>query len=293
MSSVKALGLILAILILTAQNTLAQVPNPQYQSSFNNGINLFRQSMMAEAAVEFRNAQRAALNNEDWARALYWVILSQFAIADFDSAFREISTLERYSPNSPYTREMIFHRARAYYNLGLYEDALVLFQRYIDNTPETPETANRLAAAFFWMGESLFSMGHYNDAEKFYAWVISRYPASPRVEVSAHRLDIIRHKRIEAELLTLLRWSHEESLRTSEEYQRRLRTYGHTLNVYQRRIAELTASVQELQAEEPVLDIPDTPAVYAPSIDPLIERARQLGVSIDRLILDYEIGGSR
>jgi len=42
----------------------------------------------------------------------------------------------------------------------------------------------------------------------------------------------------ENELLTLLKWSHEESLRVIEEFQRREKAYEQALSVYQRRLSE-------------------------------------------------------
>jgi hypothetical protein len=50
---------------------------------------------------------------------------------------------------------------------------------------------------------------------------------------------LINQKKIEIELLALLRWSHEESLKTMEEYQRRERTYDQALTAYQKRIADM------------------------------------------------------
>jgi tetratricopeptide (TPR) repeat protein len=149
--------------------------------------------------------------------------------------------LDRIAPKSSYSRDMAYHRARAYFNQGYFEDALIYFKHYNDSIfPSDREASDRKAASFFWMGECLYSMGQYNEAEKFYTWVIAKYPNSPKIEVSGYRIDLIKQKKIEAELLALLRWSHEESLKNSEDYQRKIRTYENTINTYQRRIAELT-----------------------------------------------------
>ena len=232
---------LLGLLLLTAEFSIAQESARLYTGRFQNGARLYREARWQEAAAEFRYAQEIAENPDDWEQALYWVILTELASADYGSALRDMDELERFAPNSAYTRDMVYHRARAYFNNGYFEDSLVLFKRYNDSiTSNDPESADRKAAAFFWMGECLYSMGQFDEAEQFYTWVISRYPESPKVEVSSYRIDLIKQKKIEIELLALLRWSHEESLRTSEEYQRRIKTYENTLNAYQRRIAELT-----------------------------------------------------
>jgi len=241
--------LVLLILIsgvfLNAQENEAN----QYTRRYQNGVLFYQMSRWQEAAIEFRRAQELAVNINEWSQALYWVILSQMAYSDFGSALLDMAELERMAPNSSYARDIVYHRARVYYIQGYFEDALHLFNRYNTSTSDSDkESSDRRAAAFFWMGECLYSMGQFDEAEKFYAWVIGRYPDSSKIEASAYRLDIIKQKKIENELLALLQWSHEETLRTSEEYQRTIRTYEYTLNLYQRRIAELTSAENEFQS---------------------------------------------
>ena len=246
------LSFLLGIMLFSAGITAAQEnAQAQYARRFQNGTRFYNELRMNEAAAEFRRAQEIAANMNDRAQALYWVILTELALADYGSAIRDMDELDRIAPNSAFAKDMVYHRARAYFNQGYFEDALVLFKRFSDSiSSDDTEKAEQKAAAFFWMGECLYFMGQFEESQRFYSWVISRYPFSPRVEVSAYRLDLIKQKKIEAELLSLLRWSHEESLRISEEYQRKIRTYEHTLNVYQRRIAELQGTAQSPRPDE-------------------------------------------
>jgi predicted XRE-type DNA-binding protein len=117
---------------------------------------------------------------------------------------------------------------------------------------------------------------------------------------------LIRHLKVEAELLALLQWSHEESLRTSEEFQRTIRTYEHLLNLYQRRIAELL-NIQgseneinwlmeraiELEREIAALLVGqniDTPVQESP-FDWLLDRAIQLEREIQLLLREHDTQG--
>jgi len=248
---IKLFSLILGLLLVTHGLFAQTAGNSQYLSLFQQGSRSYGEMRMYEAAAQFRNAQEISKNANDWAQATYWVILTELAIGDYGSALRDMDELERIAPKSNFTRDMFYHRARAYYNQGYFEDALINFKRYNDSvSPYEKEANDRKAAAFFWMGECLYSMGQFNDAEKFYSWVLAKYPYSPKVEVSGYRIDLIKQKKIEAELLSLLRWSHEESLKNSEEYQRRIRTYENTLNAYQRRISELTNGEVPAGADE-------------------------------------------
>jgi len=264
--------------------TLQETSGAQYARWYNNGIHFYDLSRFHEAAVEFRRAQEISENIYDWSRALYWVILSQLAYSDFGSSIRDMEELEKFAPDSIYTRDMLYHRARVYYLQGFFEDALFLFNHYNASTTDSDrESSDRRAAAFFWMGECLFSMVQYDEAEKFYAWVIGRYPQSPKVEAAAYRLDLIKQKKIEAELLALLQWSHEESLRSSEEHQRMMRTYEHTLNLYQRRIIELSS--MSTQTEPELTDFFNRTSLPLS----LLERAILLESEVQEIIKDYNI----
>jgi len=280
--------------ISTAQETSQAI----YLRRFQNGTLLYNSSRWHESAAEFRRAQEISNNISDWSQALYWVILSELAYSDYGSAIRDMDELERTAPVSSFTRDMAYHRGRVYYNQGYFDDALLYFRRYINSVQDTyPETADRIAASYFWMGECLFSMMQYDDALRFYTWVIDKYPESPKKEISAYRVDLIRQKKIEAELLALLQWSHEESLRTSEDYQRKIRSYEQTLNSYQRRIAELSLGAQN----DDIQQTDDFP-VYQENVfsqnswqslyDRLLERAKQLNKELDALINEYINGGS-
>jgi len=233
--------LLLAAVIAPAQNS----NQADYLRRIQNGSQLYDLSRWYEAAMEFRRAQEIAGNVNDWSQALYWVILSELAYSDYGSALRDMDELQKTAPGSSFNRDMLYHRARVYYNQGFFDEALILFRQYTDAVSDVNrETTDRKAAAFFWMGECLYSMGQFDEAETFYSWVVTMYPESLKIEAASYRIDLIKQKKIETELLALLQWSHEESLRTSEDYQRKLRTYESTLNTYQRRISDLTQGGQ-------------------------------------------------
>jgi TolA-binding protein len=278
---------ILALTLFLTGLSFAQENGQTFSKCFEKGTQFYQASKWFEAAFEFRSAQENAQTVDEKAQALYWVILSELAYTDYGSAVRDMDDLERTAPLSDYTRDMVYHRGRVYFNQGYFEDALFLFRRYIDSVYDSDrETEDRRAAAFFWMGECLYTTGQFDEALKFYNWVIDKYPQSPKIDVSSYRIDLIKQKKIEAELLALLQCSHEESLRTSRDSQRLIRTHEYTLNQYQRRIAELTAALESLQIDESAPD--DLRDIYGQ----LLERARQLIRELDLKINEYNSGGS-
>jgi len=290
---------VLVFLLFSAGVSAAQESaQSNYLLRYQNGIQLYNSSHWNEAAVEFRRAQETAGNPHDWSQAIYWVILSELGFSDYGSAVRDMDELERTAPNSTFARDMVYHRGRVYFNLGYFDDALLLFRRYIESVSDRDiEYSDRIAAAFFWMGECLYTMGQYDEAEKFYKWVVDRYPESPKYDVSSYRIDLIKQKKIEAELLALLQWSHEESLRTSEDYQRKIRTYEYTLNLYQRRLSELNGSTNPMFEEIPseITDnVASNDSETASSYESLLEWARQMIGELEVMIKEreYEDGGS-
>jgi tetratricopeptide (TPR) repeat protein len=308
----------LILLLIPVFSFAQESAQDQFTRRFQNGSQLYVLSRWYEAGIEFRRAQESAGNINDWAHALYWVILSELGSSDYGSALRDMEELERNASNSIYARDMVYHRARVYFNQGHFEDSLFLFNRYNSSVTDTDRVSSeRRAAAFFWMGECLYAMGQFAEAEKFYAWVLERYPESPKIQAASYRIDLIIQKKIEAELLALLQWSHEEALRTSEDYQRTIRTYEYTLNIYQRRIAELTPTAGLLNLNQVESESPETPTpavirnenppvlegIFLPEEiipvtedgqsnpnESLIERARQLGSDVQQILRDNDLG---
>ncbi|MDR2177337.1 MAG: tetratricopeptide repeat protein [Treponema sp.] len=219
-------------------------PAPGY-IQLRQGLEFYGQGRWREAITEFRRSQEEALDPELKAEALYWIALSEISARDYAGAIQDIEMLERISPESKRLREVPYHKSRALYYLGRYEEALILLKLYTDSIggssplPAGSEAAARKSAAFYWMGECLYAMGQLDYAREIFNIITQDYPRSAKFEASSYRLALIHQKKIEEELLNLLKWSHEESLKAIEEYQRRERSYDQALIAYQKRIADL------------------------------------------------------
>jgi TolA-binding protein len=266
--------LLLAFLFLLAGFVFTEEESPpQYARSFKNGTTFFQESRWMEAAAQFRYAQEITRNTNDWSEALYWTIMSELAVADYGSALRDMDELEKTAPKNAHTTDIVYHRARAYYYLGYYEDALVMFNRFCGVSDDDDL---RKASAFFWMGECLYSMGQLEKAEQFYDWIIARYPSSPKCELSSYRIDLIKQKKIENELLTLLKWTHEEALRNSEEYQRGISNYEQSINASQNSVERADGDSKEAVLHQE-----------------LLKRARDIRNDAEITTLEKILGGSR
>ena len=171
--------------------------------------------------------------------ALYWLSLAELSSGNFDKSLTHLEALEKNASNDRWSAEVPYHRGRCFYYLGRHEEALVSMQGF---TASLPDSDPRKASAYYWQGESLLALGRLDNAADAFSTVIERFPDSAKYEASYYRLNIINQKKIETELLAILKWSHEESLKSMEEYQEREKNYEQAIAAYQKRISELLAA---------------------------------------------------
>jgi len=243
------------LLALTAYLPAQSLSQAQIQSRVSKGIDLYSQGKWREAVLELRRIQAEASSRELRGEALFWISLAGLSAGEYEAALKDMDALEETDPESQRLKDLAYHRGRAFYYLGRYDDAVVLLKRYADSlTPGpdgvlSPVDSSRKAAAFYWTGESLFSMGQLERAAGVFRIITEEYQKSPKYEASLYRLALINQKKVEMELLDLLKWSHEEALRNMEEYQRKESAYDQALSAYQKRIAEMLKDtrLQELE----------------------------------------------
>jgi tetratricopeptide (TPR) repeat protein len=243
----KGMARLLFFLILFA--ALITAAAAQTGGSLQYGIDLYGAGRWREAVIELRRA--GAADPSVRAEALYWIALAELAAGEYEASIRDLETLELQDPKHSRTGELAYHKGRAFFYLGRYDEAMVILRSYADGIDEQgPGGASRKAAALYWIGECLFALGQLDRALEVFTIITEQYSSSVKYEASAYRIALINQKKIEAELLTILRWSHEESLKTAEEYQRRERSYDQAIIVYQKRIAELLRDPRVAELEK-------------------------------------------
>jgi outer membrane protein assembly factor BamD (BamD/ComL family) len=215
------------------------------------GLQAFQQEHYQQALQSFRRVidESAAQAPEAW----FWSAKAYMATDLLDEADRALEHfLSRY-PGHPLASEARYQKTRLLFLERDYENALLASYEFVRLNPGSPFVPN----AYFWIGESLYSLGRLEEAERVFAKVLRDYPQSFKVEAASYRLSLIEFKKREEELLRLLKWSHEEFLRTVEEFQRREKSYEQALAAYQQRLAMGaqdqkpgdTKALQELQSE--------------------------------------------
>ncbi|MDR1373371.1 MAG: tetratricopeptide repeat protein [Treponema sp.] len=282
-------GMTRLLLFFILFTILAAAVAAQAGASLQYGINLYGEGRWREAVIELRRAEAAdpSVRSE----ALYWIALTELAAGEYEASIQDMETLEQRDPGQDRTGELAYHRGRALFYLGRYDEAMVALRSYADGIDEySSGGASRKAAALYWIGECLFALGQLDRAFEVFTLITEQYPSSVKYEASVYRIALINQKKIETELLAILRWSHEESLKMAEEYQQRERSYDQAIIAYQKRIAELLKDPRAAELERanadyqrqlseaenriasmvPVEEVPAEPSAAAPVPVPVI-----------------------
>jgi TolA-binding protein len=216
------------------------------EAELHAGLLAFRQEQYQQALQSFRGViadrDASALAPD----AHFWSAMAYMALDMLEEAGRTLEHFLARYPGHPLESEAQYQKTRLLFLERDFENALQASQDFIQRNPDSSFVPN----AYFWIGESLFSLGRLEEAERVFAKVVQDYPRSFKVEAARYRLSLVEFKKREEELLRLLKWSHEEFLRTVEEFQRREKAYEQALAAYQRRLTA-GASEQKQQAGEP------------------------------------------
>lgn len=220
------------------------------ETAFQSGVAFYGQSKWLDALTQFRLAREKAETDDDKAEAQYWICLAEQSAANHSTVLQELDLLTQMKGRADRKAEIPYIKGRSFYYLERYDEAIPLLKAYADHIPaDSTENISRKSAGLYWVGECLFALGQLDRAEDVFFTIVRDYPQSVKYEAASYRISLVNQKRIEKELLDLLKWTHEESLKTIEEYQRRERAYNQALIAYQKRIAALEESLREARSD--------------------------------------------
>lgn len=177
--------------------------------------------------------------------AYFWSAKSYLATGEVENAERNLEYFLLNFPQNDFYNEGFYYKARILFMQKEYDKSLELFNRFIRSNPFSPFTAN----AYYWIGDCLYSTGHFEQALEVFKKVISDYPSGYKTEAAQYKISLIDYRFREQELLRLIKWSHEESMRTFEEYRNREKNYLLTIEAYQKRIIEIDGGHSEISED--------------------------------------------
>ena len=241
----KAVLLLLIPLFgLPALAVSAQAPN-----DLNGAIQLFRDGQYEKAIPVLKAliADPAAAAQEPEA---YLLLAKSFiALGKLDDADKSIEFyLASFTGATDYP-EALYQKGRILFLQEQYEQSIQVMQQFLSTYPASPLVPN----GWFWVAESLYNLGHVDDAQKIYQKILIDFPTSVKVEAAQYKISLIQLQKKEIELARLLKWSHEDFLKSLEEFQRREKTYEQAIEVYQKKLAggadQDQKTIADLQAE--------------------------------------------
>ncbi len=213
----------------------AQSASPAGASAFDRGIALYGEGKWQEAVAELRQAEALSTDNGKKAEILYWTGLAELGSGNYENALKDLDSITAIDPDGVWNIEVPYHKGRCLYYLGEFDEAIIILKEYSDRIGDPMKKAS----SFYWMGECLFSLGQFDLAQDIFYRITIEFPESVKYEAANYRIALIDQKKVEAELLAILKWSHEESLKTMEAYQRRERSYDQAIIAYQKRIMDM------------------------------------------------------
>lgn len=173
--------------------------------------------------------------------AWFWSSKSYLASGDIENAEKNLEYFLLNFPRNSNYNEGFYYKGRILFIEKEYEKAIELFNRFIRTNPFSPFVSN----SYFWIGECLYNTGHFNEARQMYEKVVTDYKSSYKFEASQYKIELIDLRSREEELLQLIRWSHEESTKTIEEYKNREKSYLQTISAYQKKLQDLESAQAE------------------------------------------------
>ena len=237
----------LSMLILAFLAVFSAFGNPaDDKNQLQEGIGLFKTGQYGQAVLSFRNVILSPQDSPYKPDAYFWISKSYLAIQKLDDAERNLEFFLNNYPYHPYFSEGLYQKGRLLFLQKDPESAIQVFQSFMSQYPGSSFVPNSL----FWIGESLYELGRLEEAALIFARVAKDFPRSFKVEPARYRLSMIEFKKRENEILKLLKWSHEESLKVVEEFQRREKAYEQAISAYQRKLSGLTPGDEQSSLEK-------------------------------------------
>ncbi len=223
--------LLTVFLCLTPPLLQAQSSGPS--SDIKEGIDLFRDGRYDKAIQFLRTFLQNTPYDTQKAAAYLLLAKSYIAIGSLDEAEKNLEYYIAHYPRAADIQEALYQKGRLLFMQEDFENSVQALQSFLATYPRS----TFVPSAWFWIGESLYGLGRLDEAQSAYRKILTDYPSSVKVEAAQYKVSLIQLTQKEVELARLLKWSHEEFLKSTEEFQARERTYQQAIEAYQKRLA--------------------------------------------------------
>jgi len=192
------------------------------------GLDAYARSDWLKAINNFQGAINNAKTENEIETSLYYLIMSLASSGNYKNAVNSANIfLSRYPKSDKYP-DVLYQRGRLYCLLGLFEKSLKELYSFIYQYP----THHSLLQAYYWIGESLYLSGRLQEARDIFSRILLNYPSSSKTELVKQRISLIDQASTQAELLTLLRQNHEQTVKLAKEYEEKQSNYEKAIADY-------------------------------------------------------------
>ncbi|MGP1458759.1 MAG: tetratricopeptide repeat protein [Treponema sp.] len=194
----------------------ASSENDLASSAFVQGADAFRSGDWISSLFLLRKAVSYPENFN--AETYYMLISAEMYAGEYKNAFHDCELYLKSFSGSAYEPYIIYHKGRALYYLGEYDKSVIVMSDFCHQHPEH----EMYASALFWIAESFYSAGSYDEAELLYARILHDFPNDAKAPAAQYRIESIAQSLREEKLIYLLKQTGEEYLAAKEEYERQL-----------------------------------------------------------------------
>ena len=228
--------LYLSVSAITIINADEKLNNPLYIESFTAGKEFYSNAEYKRALDEFTAAADSSPTN---LKSTIYLMMGQchLALENYDEAEKLFDYIILNHKVSAEYAESIYQKGRIYFIKSRYESSIETLNQFIEITVNHPLRGN----AFYWIAESLYSLGHIDESLKVFQIVISNFKDSYKYEAAKYRIELINLSGRENELVKLLKWSHEEALRERELFIKKEKEYNQAILSYQKKLSILSS----------------------------------------------------
>jgi tetratricopeptide (TPR) repeat protein len=219
--------------------------------SIKEGKDLFAAGAYDKAILVFRNVILDPAADSEKGDAYFWTAKAYMALGKADEAERNLEVFLSGWQDSTDFPEALYQKDRLLLQKDEFENAIQVLQTFLTAYGRSPLVPN----AYFWVGECLYGLGRMDDALKLYRKVLQDFPTSYKVEAAQYKVSLIGLRQREIELAKLLKWSHEDFLKSIEEFQKREKTYEQTIESYQKKLAVLEAAQYQKTIQDQKKDL--------------------------------------
>ena len=127
--------------------------------------------VIQEYKSAINSALAADLGYDNIPRAYYNIGRNYLNLKFWEDAFNHFEIILRKYPESPYSKNAVFHQGVIHLNMERYEKSIELLERFVEENAKSPG----IHAAYYKIGEAQFQLKRYKEAKKNFdkAWSLN------------------------------------------------------------------------------------------------------------------------